>query len=107
MRPEQPAFRRQGSIRYHRCVNHADTQRGPGVALFHAEDGDPDREDGGDAEPSVGAPESHASQIIWLRGGDRDLEGIAPKRVCGGGEQRAYRGFGFFLARGAGAYFAR
>ncbi|WP_457107139.1 hypothetical protein [Methylobacterium sp. P5_C11] len=39
-------------------------------------DGDPDLEDGGDAEPSLGAPENHhGAQVIWLRGGDRDLEG--------------------------------
>ena len=36
---------------------------------------DPDREDGGDAEPSMGAPENHhTSQVVWLRGSDRDLE---------------------------------
>ncbi|MCJ2086229.1 hypothetical protein MKK88_09505 [Methylobacterium sp. E-005] len=51
------------------------------VALLNAEDGDPDREDGGDAEPSLGAPEGHASQVIWLRGGDRDLEGTAPEQA--------------------------
>jgi len=45
------------------------------VALLDAEDGDPDHEDGGDSEPSLGAPESHhGSQVIWLRGNDRDLE---------------------------------
>ncbi|WP_244538717.1 hypothetical protein [Methylobacterium sp. ap11] len=40
-------------------------------------DGDPDAEDGGDDEPSIGAPEGHASQLVWLRGGDRDLETMA------------------------------
>lgn len=45
------------------------------VALLDAEDGDPDREDGGDAEPNLGAPENPGgSQVVWLRGGDRDLE---------------------------------
>lgn len=44
------------------------------VALLDAEDGDLDREDGGDAEPSLGAPEGHANQIVWLRGTGRDLE---------------------------------
>ena len=45
------------------------------VILLDAEDGDPDREDSGDAEPSLGAPENHhGSQVVWLRGGDRDLE---------------------------------
>ena len=38
-------------------------------------EGDPDREDGGDAEPSLGAPEHHhASQIVWLRGSSSDTE---------------------------------
>ena len=32
-------------------------------------------EDGGDAEPSLGAPENHhASQIVWLRGSSSDSE---------------------------------
>lgn len=44
------------------------------VALLDAEDGDPDLEEGGDAEPDLGAPEGHASQIVWLRGTGRDLE---------------------------------
>ena len=49
------------------------------VALLDQADGDPDAEDGGDAEPSLGAPEGHASQIGWLRGTGRDLElGISP-----------------------------
>lgn len=45
------------------------------VAALDIIDGDSDLEDGGDAEPSLGAPEGHASQVVWLRGGDRDLEG--------------------------------
>lgn len=50
------------------------------VALLDAQDSDPDCEDDGDAEPSLGAPEGHENQIIWLRGTDRDLEidGQAP-----------------------------
>lgn len=44
------------------------------VAALDEIDGDPDLEEGGDAEPSLGAPEGHSSQIIWLRGGARDLE---------------------------------
>jgi hypothetical protein len=44
------------------------------VAALDEIDGDSDLEDGADAEPSLGAPEGHSSQIIWLRGGDRDLE---------------------------------
>lgn len=44
------------------------------IALLDDMDGDPDREDGGDAEPSLGAPDGHASQIVWLRGSDSDGE---------------------------------
>lgn len=44
------------------------------VALLNEADGDPELEEGGDAEPSLGAPEGHLSQIRWMRGGDRDLE---------------------------------
>ena len=33
-----------------------------------------DREPNGDEEPSLGAPESLASQILWLRGSDSDRE---------------------------------
>ncbi|KQS65964.1 hypothetical protein ASG32_30860 [Methylobacterium sp. Leaf361] len=44
------------------------------VAALDEIDGDPDLEEGGDAEPSLGAPEGHSSQVVWLRGGDRDLE---------------------------------
>lgn len=31
-----------------------------------------------DLEPSLGAPENLGSQIVWLRGGDRDFEVITP-----------------------------
>lgn len=51
------------------------------VAILNDEDGDPDREDSGDNEPSLGAPEGHASQIVWFRGGDRDLEEILPEAL--------------------------
>ncbi|ABY30268.1 hypothetical protein [Methylorubrum extorquens] len=44
------------------------------VALLNEADGDPELEDGGDAEPSLGGPKGRASQVGWLRGGDRDLE---------------------------------
>lgn len=44
------------------------------VSILDDQDGDPDREDDGDSEPSLGAPEGHESQVIWLRGTDRDLE---------------------------------
>ncbi|XYD07766.1 hypothetical protein R1A27_22175 [Methylobacterium sp. NMS12] len=45
------------------------------VAALDEMDEGQDLEDGGDAEPSPGAPEGHISQVVWLRGGDRDLEG--------------------------------
>jgi hypothetical protein len=48
------------------------------VAALDIIDGDSDLEDGGDAEPSLGAPEGHTSQVVWLRGGDRDLEATGP-----------------------------
>lgn len=44
------------------------------VAALDEIDGDPDHEDSGDAEPSLGAPDGHVSQVVWLRGGDLDLE---------------------------------
>lgn len=44
------------------------------VTLLDRMDGDADREDGGDAEPDLGAPEGHGNQIVWLRGTTRDLE---------------------------------
>ena len=44
------------------------------VAILDQADGDPDLEDGGDTEPSLGAPEGRASQIGWLCGTGRDLE---------------------------------
>jgi hypothetical protein len=45
------------------------------LAILDRLDGDTDREDGGDAEPSLGAPENHhASQVVWLRGSSSDTE---------------------------------
>ena len=45
------------------------------VSILDSEDGDADREDGGDSEPSLGSPENHpGSQVVWFRGTDRDLE---------------------------------
>lgn len=38
------------------------------IALLDRMDGNTDDEDGSDAEPSLGAPEGHESQIVWLRG---------------------------------------
>ncbi|MDR7038937.1 hypothetical protein J2X36_003709 [Methylobacterium sp. BE186] len=44
------------------------------IALLDDMDGDTDREDCADAEPSLAAPEGHDSQIVWMRGNDCDLE---------------------------------
>lgn len=45
------------------------------VALLNEADGDPDLEEGGDAEPSLATPIGGTSQRTWASGGDRDLEG--------------------------------
>lgn len=52
------------------------------IALLDRMDGEPDDEDGGDAEPSLAAPEGHDSQVVWLRGSDRDLEACAPTETA-------------------------
>ena len=44
------------------------------IALLDRIEGDGDREDGTDAEPSLTAPENHASQVVWLRGSSSDAE---------------------------------
>ncbi|MCJ2057294.1 hypothetical protein MKL09_12090 [Methylobacterium sp. J-048] len=50
------------------------------IAVLDRMDEDPDLEDGGDAEPSLAAPENHTgSQVTWLRGNDQDREAEAPE----------------------------
>lgn len=49
------------------------------IGLLDRMDVDPDLEDGGDAEPSLGAPEGHECQIVWLRGNDADREASTPE----------------------------
>ena len=44
------------------------------IAILDGMDGEANDEDGANDEPSLGAPEGHDSQVIWLRGSDRDLE---------------------------------
>lgn len=44
------------------------------IAILDGMDGNPDDESGGDEEPSLGGPEGHASQLVWLRGTAGDLE---------------------------------
>jgi hypothetical protein len=52
------------------------------IAVLDRLDGDADHEDGGDAEPSLAAPENHeGSQVVYMRGGDQDHEGEAPETV--------------------------
>ena len=50
------------------------------LAILDRMDGDADREDSGDAEPDLGAPEGHVSQVAWLRGTTRDLELTSPEQ---------------------------
>ena len=45
------------------------------IALLDRMDGETDDdEDGGDAEPSLGAPDGREAQIVWLRGCGDDRE---------------------------------
>lgn len=44
------------------------------VALLNEADGDPDQEDGGDAEPSLAAPLGGPSQRVWAAGSDGNRE---------------------------------
>lgn len=44
------------------------------ISILDRMDGEEDAEDGGDLEPSLGAPEGHDSQIVWLRGSTSDDE---------------------------------
>lgn len=45
------------------------------IAVLDRLDGDADHENGGDAEPSLAAPENHeGSQVVYMRGGDQDRE---------------------------------
>lgn len=75
-RDAQAAFREQIEVAAQAALDTADKL----IAILNEMDGDPDLEDGADDEPSLGAPEGHASQIVWLRGGDCDLETITPEK---------------------------
>ena len=66
----QAAFREQIEVAAQAALDTADKL----IAILNEMDGDPDLEDGADNEPSLGAPEGHASQVVWLRGSDLDLE---------------------------------
>ncbi|KMO39308.1 hypothetical protein VQ02_10225 [Methylobacterium variabile] len=74
-RDAQAAFREQIEVAAQAALDTADKL----IAILNEMDGDPDLEDGADAEPSLGAPEDHASQIVWLRGSDLDLETTTPE----------------------------
>ena len=50
------------------------------IALLDRIDGDTDLEDGGDAEPSLAAPENTTgSQVVYMRGGNQDCETETPE----------------------------
>ena len=52
------------------------------IAVLDSMDGDADHEDGADDQPSLAAPENTAcSQVVYMRGGDRDHEVDAPETV--------------------------
>ncbi|WP_267359796.1 MULTISPECIES: hypothetical protein [unclassified Methylobacterium] len=52
------------------------------IAVLDRMDGDADHEEGGDAEPSLAAPENvTGSQVVYMRGSDRDGEVEAPETV--------------------------
>ena len=52
------------------------------LAILDRMDRDTDRKDGGDAEPALAAPENHhGSQVVWMRGNDKDREAEAPEIV--------------------------
>ncbi|MCJ2101849.1 hypothetical protein [Methylobacterium sp. E-046] len=52
------------------------------IAILDRLDGEADHEDGGDAEPSLAAPENATcSQVVWMRGNDADREMEAPEAV--------------------------
>ncbi len=69
-RDAQAAFREQIEVAAQATLDTADKL----IAILNEMDGDPDLEDGADDEPSLGAPEGHVSQIVWLRGSDTDHE---------------------------------
>lgn len=52
------------------------------IAVLDSMDGDTDHEDGGDAEPSLAPPENvTGSQVVYMRGSDRDGEAEAAEIV--------------------------
>lgn len=65
-----PTLRAEIETAAQAALDHADAL----ISILDRLDGEPDDEDGADAEPSLGAPEGHVSQVVWLRGSDRDLE---------------------------------
>ena len=65
-----PALRAEIEAAAQAALDHADAL----IAILDRMDGEADDEDSADGEPSLGAPEGHASQVVWLRGTGRDLE---------------------------------
>lgn len=52
------------------------------IAVLDRMDGDIDLEDGGDAEPTLAAPENYTgSQVVYMRGNDQDREADASEAV--------------------------
>jgi hypothetical protein len=60
------------------------------IAVLDRMDGDLDLEDGGDAEPTLAAPENHTGpQVVWMSGNDEDREAGTPETVLTGTAARA------------------
>ena len=69
------------------------------IAVLDRMDGDADQEDGGDDEPSLAAPENAAgSQVVYMRGSDRDGEVEAPEPVLPEADILPWRGRGNVIA---------
>ncbi|MEE7451555.1 hypothetical protein MRF4_29380 [Methylobacterium radiotolerans] len=52
------------------------------IAVLDRMDGDADHEDGADAKPSLAGHENHeGSQVVYMRGSDRDLEAETSETV--------------------------
>lgn len=71
----QAAFREQIEVAAQAALDTADKL----IAILNEMDGDPDLEDAPTTSRPLGAPEDHASQVIWLRGSDLDLETTTPE----------------------------
>lgn len=76
--PSPAAIRAQIEEAAQTALDTADTLLG----ILDRLDGDAEAEDGGDAEPSLAAPENHhGSQVVWMRGNDAYREAGGPDVV--------------------------